>query len=77
MDQRMYDAAQQGVLSSLNGSNHEANLQRFLSGLRGEPEWTDEQVDEIEAKIYNLLGLIKRDSWETERQFRRRAGFRD
>ena len=70
MDQRTYDAAQQGLLSSLAGIDHEAHLQQFLDGLRREPEWTKAQVAKVEYKIRDLLGIIKAKPWASERQFR-------
>jgi hypothetical protein len=58
MDQRTYDAAQQGLLS-LAGIDHEARLREFLDGLRSAPEWTAKQVADVEHKIRELLGMIQ------------------
>ena len=49
MEQRAYDAAQQGLMASMIGAEQEANLQRFLEGLRRSSEWTSSQVAEVEA----------------------------
>jgi DNA-binding NarL/FixJ family response regulator len=55
MDQQSYNAVQQGLLVCLLEPEHEQRLNSFLNGLRRDPQWTPEQIDEIEANIRELL----------------------
>ena len=62
MDQRIFDAAQQGLMASLVGTEQESNLQRFLEGLRSDPAWGRLEVAGVEDRIRTSLGLLtKRD----------------
>jgi DNA-binding NarL/FixJ family response regulator len=57
MDHRACDAAQEGMLSCPPETNHQTRLAAFLSGLRSDPQWTDQQIDEVAAKIREILGI--------------------
>ena len=59
MDQRTYDAAQQGLMASVGRIDPESRLERFLSELRSDPDWTDEQVAEVERSVRRLLRTIR------------------
>lgn len=69
MDQRMYDAAQQGLLVTVEGIDTEARFQRFLNSLRSSPEWTEQQVAEVEQGVRRLLGIVCTDERATQRAF--------
>ena len=77
MEQRAYDAAQQGLMASMIGAEQEANLQRFLEGLRRSSEWTSSQVAEVEAEIHELLGVLEETPWASEKQFRLSPSLRE
>ena len=54
---RIYDAAQQGLLACVTAGEQEENLTRFLSHLRSDDAWSPEDVRQVEQEIRRLLAL--------------------
>jgi len=72
MDQRSYDAAQQGLLTCLleQDQDHERRLVIFLNGLRNDPSWTEANVDQVEDKLREMLVDMREQEKPTTLLFR-------
>lgn len=54
---RIYDAAQQGLLACLTDAHQERNLSRFLTHLLADAAWSTEDVLHVEHEVRRLLSL--------------------
>lgn len=58
---RIYDAAQQGLLACVTASDQEQSLTRFLGQLRSDDAWSPQEVLLVEHEIRRLLSLGDRE----------------
>jgi hypothetical protein len=59
---RIYDAAQQGLLACVTASEQEESLSCFLVRLRSDPAWSSRDVSLVEQEIRRLLSPGDRQS---------------
>lgn len=70
---RIYDAAQQGVMACVTASEPEESLYHFLAELLASGTWSPHDISLVELEIRRLLALGKRDPGRPILRFRKQV----